>query len=267
MEVYLDIYLLENIIINLFLLMLTFRLLRFNYRGRNVYLAALLGGIYALVIFCNVKILSSIGAKMLVPLIMIYISIEKRNFRFILKSLVVFLILAFMLCGICFGAIQMQNEYLIGQDFVIKNNSVKFVVLSVAVIFIVITRVVDLLKDRALVKNFLYDIYITEGTRTVLVKGFLDTGNELREPVTNLPCIIVENTYFNQFEIAEDKKFIIKYDTINEIGEIRGFKGHNIIIRNEEKNSWTKVEAIICGCERKLSKEDEFQALLSRGIV
>jgi len=25
-----------------------------------------------------------------------------------------------------------------------------------------------------------------------VIKGFLDTGNELREPITNLPCIIVE---------------------------------------------------------------------------
>ncbi|WP_195989329.1 sigma-E processing peptidase SpoIIGA [Clostridium sp. D53t1_180928_C8] len=267
MEIYIDIYILENIIINLFLLLLTFRLLRFDYKKRNVYLAALLGAIYGLVIFCNVKILSSIGVKILVPAIMIYISMEKRSFKVVLKSLVVFFMLAFMLSGICFGTVQMQNTYLIGQEFIIKNNSAKFIVLSVAVIFIVITRVADLLKDRALVKNFLYDIYITEGTRTVLVKGFLDTGNELREPVTNLPCIIVENTYFNQFKIADDKKFTIKYDTINEIGEIKGFKGHNVIIRNKEENTWTKVEAIICGCERKLSKEDEFQALLSRGIV
>ena len=53
----------------------------------------------------------------------------------------------------------------------------------------------------------------------------------------------------------------------NEVDEVRGYKGQNIMIRNEEANSWTKVEAVICGCERKLSKEDEFQALLSRGIV
>lgn len=267
MEVYIDIYLLENIIINLFLLLLTFKLLRFNYKKRNIYLAALLGGIYGLVIFCNVKILSSIFIKILIPMAMVYISMEKRNIKYILKSAVVFFMLAFMLGGICFGTIQMQNTYLIGQEFVIKNNSLKYMLLSIAVIFIVITRLVDLLKDRAMVKNFLYDIYITEGTRTVLVKGFLDTGNELREPVTNLPCIIVENTYFNQFEIADDKKFIIKYDTINEVGEIKGFKGKNIMIRNEESNNWTKVEAVVCSCERKLSKEDEFQALLSRGIV
>ena len=252
MEVYIDIYLLENIIINLFLLLLTFKLLRVDYKRRNVYLAAILGGIYGLVIFCNVKIFSSIAIKFLVPTIMIYISMEKRNLKFIFKSIVIFFMLSFMLSGICFSAVQMQNKYLIGQAFVIKNNSAKFI---------------DLLKDRAMVKNFLYDIYITEGKRTVLVKGFLDTGNELREPATNLPCIIVENVYFNQFEIADDKKFIIKYDTINEVGEVRGFKGQNIMIRNEESNSWRKVEAIVCGCERKLSKEDEFQALLSRGIV
>ena len=90
-----------------------------------------------------------------------------------------------------------------------------------------------------------------------LVKGFLDTGNELREPVTNLPCIIVENSYFNQFEVDDDKKFIIKYDTINEVGEVKGFKGQNVMIRNEELNTWRKVEAVICGCERKLSKDDE----------
>ena len=267
MEVYLDIYLLENIIINVFLLLLTFKVLRFTYKKRNLYLAALLGGIYGLVIFCNVKIFCSLPIKILIPILMIFISIEKRNIKCILKSVIVFFMIAFMLGGICFGAIQMQNTYLLGKEFVIKNNSVKYTVLSVAVIFIITTRIVDLLKDRALVKNFLYDIYITEGTRTVLVKGFLDTGNELREPVTNLPCIIIENTYFDQFEIADDKKFIIKYDTINEIGEIKGFKGKNIMIRNEESNSWSKVDAIICGCERKLSKEDEFQALLSRGLV
>ena len=65
MEIYIDIYLLENIIINLFLLLLTFRLLRFDYKKRNVYLAALLGAIYGLVIFCNVKIFSSVGVKIL----------------------------------------------------------------------------------------------------------------------------------------------------------------------------------------------------------
>ena len=47
MEVYIDIYLLENIIINLFLLLLTFKILRLDYKKKNLYLSSLLGGIYA----------------------------------------------------------------------------------------------------------------------------------------------------------------------------------------------------------------------------
>lgn len=267
MEVYIDIYLLENIIINLFLLLLTFKLLRINYKKRNVYLAALLGGIYGLVIFCNVKIFSSIGIKMLVPSIMIYISMEKRNLKFVFKSLVVFFMLAFMLSGICFGMIQMQNTYLIGQEFVIKNNSASFIVLSVAIIFIFTTRIVDLLKDRAMVKNFLYDIYITEGTRTVLVKGFLDTGNELREPITNLPCILIENEYFLQLEFNKKDEYVIRYKTIDSSDVLHGFRSDFIKIKGKDDSAWREIDAIICGCKTTLSKENDYQVLLSRGII
>ena len=248
MEIYIDVYILENIIIDLFLLLLSFKLLRFNFNKRNIYIAAVVGGIYALVIFCNVKILSSIAMRILMVVFMMYISLENKNLKYVLKSTAVYFMLTFMLGGACFAAVQMQNSYII------------------AIAFIFITRIADLIKERAVVKNFLYDIYITEGQKSVLTKGFLDTGNELREPVTNLPCIILESNYFNQFDVPEDKKFIIKYDTINEIGEVKGFKG-DIMIRNEDSNSWTKISAIICRCERKLSKEDEFHALLSRGII
>lgn len=262
MEIYIDVYILENIIIDLFLLLLSFKLLRFNFNKRNIYIAAVVGGIYALVIFCNVKILSSIAMRILMVVFMMYISLENKN----LKSTVVYFMLTFMLGGACFATVQMQNSYIIGKAFVVQSNSIKYLVLIIAIAFIFITRIADLIKERAVVKNFLYDIYITEGQKSVLTKGFLDTGNELREPVTNLPCIILESNYFNQFDVPEDKEFIIKYDTINEIGEVKGFKG-DIMIRSEDSNSWTKISAIICRCERKLSKEDEFHALLSRGII
>ena len=266
MEIYIDVYILENIIIDLFLLLLSFKLLRFNFNKRNIYIAAVVGGIYALVIFCNVKILSSITMRILMVVFMMYISLENKNLKYVLKLTTVYFMLTFMLGGACFAVVQMQNSYIIGKAFVVQSNSIKYLVLIIAIAFIFITRIADLIKERAVVKNFLYDIYITEGQKSVLTKGFLDTGNELREPVTNLPCIILESNYFNQFDVPEDKEFIIKYDTINEIGEVKGFKG-DIMIRSEDRNSWTKISAIICRCERKLSKEDEFHALLSRGII
>ena len=79
MEIYIDVYILENIIIDLFLLLLSFKLLRFNFNKRNIYIAAVVGGIYALVIFCNVKILSSIAMRILMVVFMMYISLENKN--------------------------------------------------------------------------------------------------------------------------------------------------------------------------------------------
>lgn len=86
MEIYIDVYILENIIIDLFLLLLSFKLLRFNFNKRNIYIAAVVGGIYALVIFCNCKDFKSIAMRILMLVFMMYISLENKNLKYILKS-------------------------------------------------------------------------------------------------------------------------------------------------------------------------------------
>lgn len=267
MEVYLDIFIFENFIINLFLLLLTFKIQRIRYNVKLLYFSSLLGAIYALVIFYNVMILTSILVKIIVSILMIYLAIETKQILTIIKSTFVFFMLAFVLGGMCFSFVVMQNTYIVGQNFTIENNSFKEVLLAVIIVFICITRITDFIKERTLIKNFIYDIYIKEGNNTLQIKGFLDTGNELREPVTNLPCILIEKNYFNQFKIKDEDKYIIRYKTISADGAVKGFKGDNIRIRNEESEEWINIDAIICECEGKLSKSDEFQALLSRGIV
>ena len=267
MEVYLDIIFIENAIIDLFLMLVTLRLLRLKYRKDGIYIAAIIGGIYGLAPIVGSAVLSSTLLKIIVAIIMIILSLKEKVLSNIFKATIMFFMVSFILCGVTFMSLLSSSTYTIYGGMSTSDYSIRWILISILFVGVIAIRVYDTIKERAVIDNFIYDIYIKNDEKILMLKGFLDTGNELREPVTNLPCIIVENTYFNQFEIDDDKKFIIKYDTINEVGEVKGFKGQNIMIRNEEANSWTKVEAVICGCERKLSKEDEFQALLSRGIV
>lgn len=267
MEVYLDIIFIENAIIDLFLMLVTLRLLRLKYRKDGIYIAAIIGGIYGLAPIVGSAVLSSTLLKIIVAIIMIILSLKEKVLSNIFKATIMFFMVSFTLCGVTFMSLLSSSTYTIYGGMSTSDYSIRWILISILFVGVIAIRVYDTIKERAVIDNFIYDIYIKNDEKILMLKGFLDTGNELREPVTNLPCIIVENTYFNQFEIDDDKKFIIKYDTINEVGEVKGFKGQNIMIRNEEANSWTKVEAIVCGCERKLSKEDEFQALLSRGIV
>lgn len=265
MVVYIDVLLFENFVVNLFLLLLTFKLLRFNYR-KSIYLSAVLGTIYTLILFLEWPFGTSFIAKVTVAIIMIIIAIENKTIKNILKCVGCFFILSFTLCGLCFSFVLMQNQYNMFEKFQISNYSIKYISLSIMILYIVIVRAFEYLRERAVIKSLIYDIEISVNKKKFYIKGFLDTGNELREPVTNLPCIIIEECYLNEVVIPEGEYFNVSYSTIAEDGKMRGFKGEKIRIKSEDQD-WRIVDAIICSCTNKLSKENDFNALLSRGVI
>lgn len=265
MVVYIDVLLFENFVVNLFLLLLTFKLLRFSYK-KSIYFSSLLGAIYTLALFLEWPFGTSFISKVLVAVLMISIAIEKRKINNILKCLGCFFTLSFTLCGLCFSFALMKNQYSVFQKFEMNNYSIKYILVSLMILYIFIVRVYEYLKDRSIVNNLIYEIEISVNQNIFYIKGFLDTGNELREPITNLPCIIVEDSYLNKVQIPDKEYFNIPYSTIGESGKIKGFKGEKIRIRSQD-GEWRAIEAIICSCKNVLSKEDEFNALLSRGII
>ena len=127
-------------------------------------------------------------------------------------------------------------------------------------------RLIFYVKDKLVVKGYIFDMEITVGKIKYNIKCFLDTGNELREPVTNLPCIIVEENYldFNKFD--EKEAFFINYNAVGYKGTLKGFKVDNLVLKKDKKE-WKTITAIVCPCKEVLSKEREFNALLSRGVI
>ena len=265
MVIYIDIILIENFIINLFLLLITLRALRYKYY-KTIYIAAMLGSLYTLTMFMENKILVSLPFKITVVLLMLIISTKNFKVIKVLKSSVTFILLSFTLCGVTFAFTMIDNFQSVFEEFSINKYSIKYLIISVMILYIVSIRIIDYLRDRALLNNFMYDIEIVNDKKSIFIKGLLDTGNALREPVTNLPCIIVESDFLNDFEINSNDEFLIPYSTIGEDGRLRGFKSKEVRIRGEDKE-WKRVEVILCKCKNKLSKENEFNALLSRGVI
>lgn len=265
MAIYIDILIIENFIVNLFLLIITMKLLRFGY-SKTIYISALIGAFYTMVLFLQNSILTSLIFKILVIFLMLIVATKSFRILNLLKGIAVFMLTSFTLAGISFAFSMMDNQYSIFKEFKLSNYSIKFLMISLMILYIFIVRVVDSLRERALVNNFIYDIEISNKQDTLLIKGLLDTGNALREPTTNLPCIIVEDNFFSHFNIQEDELFYIPYSTIGEQGSLIGFRSENIKIRTNQ-GEWKNVQAIVCGCTNKLSKENDFNALLSRGVI
>ena len=265
MVIYIDVLLAENFIINLFLLLTSLKIIKYKY-FKTIYLAAMLGSLYTLVLFTNSKVLVSLPFKFIVVILMIMISTKNINLLKVIKSGATFFILSFTLCGITFAFSMIENYKSFLEKYSISNYSIKYLLLSIMLFYILIVRIIDYLKDRALVNNFLFDIEISNKEVSLVIKGLLDTGNGLREPITNLPCIIIEKHFLKGFDIKSEEEFLIPFSTIGEEGSLKGFKTKEVRIRRENEE-WKDIEVIICVCENKLSKNNEFNALLSRGVI
>lgn len=267
MEIYLDVIFLENFVIDMFLLLITAKIMNIKHNNSNLLLSSLIGTLYTIVsIFPRLKLFSLFPFQILVAWIMIRILLKRNNMETEIKATGVYIIIAFLLSGISFWLSIWDKNYSFSSNYTISNASIKCLFISIILIYVISDRVLSYLRERALINNFIYEVYLyIKGVRYV-VKGFLDTGNELREPITNLPCIIVEEKYINYFEESDNNTYYIRYNAIGYSGKLKGFKVDKVILKKSDTEE-IEISAIICPCSEVLNKENEFNALLSRGVI
>ncbi|GAA0734612.1 sigma-E processing peptidase SpoIIGA [Clostridium oceanicum] len=261
MVIYLDVLIFQNFIVNLFLLVVTSQTLKISKKILSYVLAAFLGSLYVLVIiYPSLNFFSSIIFKILVAFFIVWIAFRKNNIFFNLKATAIYICYSMIIAGIC---IFMECSYNSSSfNIIIGNFSYKKLLMALMILYIVASKVVWFIKDRKDISQFIYDVNIVLNNRITKVKAFLDTGNELREPATNLPVIIVDREVFLNINLDDYDKFYIPYSVINgHSGNLKGFKPEGIYIGDEKK------QAIIGISEEKLSSIKDYQALLSRGIV
>jgi len=263
--IYLDVLLFENLVVNLFLLYITARTLRIEAELKYILLAAAIGSMYVITLFYSeLRSFSAVWYKLIVAIILILISFRKRKIMFNLKALSIFVLYSMLLAGACMF-FQYNEEYDIS-NFGIINFSYKKLMVSVMIIYILIDRIIIYIKDRKDLKSLVYSVDIVLKNSEKNIKAFLDTGNELREPATNLPVIIVEKSVFGDIDLELYDKFYVPYRVVNgQGGNLQGFKPECIKIHQGDETK--KREVIVVFCEEKLSDFNDYEALLSRGII
>ncbi len=266
MEIYADVLVLENCIVNFFLLTLTMRCIKHKCKVIALMISSFIGGLYTLVLVIpGLKILSYLPFELIVACIMLRLVYGSTSIFNMIKLLAIFLMISFTLSGICFLLSLKQNSYMLGSSFKIEKYSIKYVILAIMLIYIACDRFIEYIKDKLFTNNFIFEIEFEVKDKKYNFRSFLDTGNELREPITNLPCILVEENLISDINFNKDTYHIL-YSSIGYGGNLKGIRVNNIKIRNKNL-PYEEIDAIICPCKEKLNKESEFNALLSRGVV
>ncbi len=266
MIVYIDVLVLVNFIVNLFVLHVTVQTLRKRVNIMWMCLSSFLGSLYVLtVVYPKFKYLSYLPFKIFIVIAMILIVFRQKSILFNIKASLIFILYSILLAGMCLF-IAMSNGNDMSFNVIIINFPYQKLMLSVMIIYILIYRLVVFIGDRNKISTLIYTIDIVDGSYKKTINAFLDTGNELREPATNLPVLIVERDILREVILDKNNTYYIPYKVINgESGRLIGFKPQYINIHINKKIE--TIDVIIAFCEYKLSKDNDYNGLMSRGIM
>ena len=289
MTVYLDIVLFENILLNYIIILSTAILSREKINFLKIILSSIVGGIFAIIIYVvNLSFLYEIIIKIIVSIIMMKIGFGERKLDKFVKNLIFFYLVSFTFGGIAF----MLLFFISPQNIIINENRfvgtypLKIAILSGGVGFIIITVVAQIIKNKITKKDMICELEIFYKGKNKKIKTMLDTGNLLKEPISNEDVIIVEKESLHEIvssEILENIATILKGNLLdsqnlysykikiipflslgNENGLLVGFKPDYIKVYGDEEV--VRNDIIIGIYNGKLSSNDMYTSLIGLNI-
>ena len=253
-------------------------------------MASTLGAIYSIIAYMSIlEMYSSVILKIILSVIIVYIAYNPQNVKNMWKYLVIFYMTSFVFGGAAFALIYIVKP----QDILMKNGlflgtyPLKTIILGTIVAFVVIVTSFKLVKSKISKKDMFCTIKININKVEIETKAMIDTGNLLKEPISNTPVIVVEHTLLydcmpkeilnnlenilgGDFEnISEEvkNKYISKLKVIpfsslgKQNGMLIGIKPEEVTVINDENEN--KINNVIIGIYNKsLTKRGEYRALI-----
>ena len=167
----------------------------------------------------------------------------------------------------------------------VKEISLKIVIISMLITFMMAKVVVMILKNRINLATEYFDIDIFLEDKKAKLNAFLDTGNTIHEPFNKKSVVFVEGEEIRDFfpkeiyevlikgegmeNIKEDfwksKIVLIPVSTINESYQIKcGIRIDKIIVRNKECNiEKERIAVVLCN---NISKDGSYSAIIGKNI-
>jgi stage II sporulation protein GA (sporulation sigma-E factor processing peptidase) len=194
MERYLDLDLIVNGSMDALLLILTARLLNLSLRLKRI-----LGGVVAgeVPVVLSAYFPSTIIfelSKFFIPWVMVWIAYSYHGIRPYLRATLLFWILSAGLGGLVYALWGWVSfDGLLGNSLRVGLKNLWLLPCAAGLWWIAQKVWHKALESTAQLKPSLYELAIDFGeTQPIRVKALLDTGNQLRDPVTGVPVILVE---------------------------------------------------------------------------
>lgn len=281
--IYVDVLICVNLFINYFLLLSTVKFLNLKFKYIRILIGAFIGAAYSLIIFVpNVNSILSIILKLIVSIIIVFVSFGIMEIKLIIKAVSCFYLINFGFCGV-----MLALWYLFSPLGLMMNNGIVYFNISPVVFLVstlfsyVLIRLLNKITGYSAPKKLFYYINISNNNKVCCIKAKIDTGNTLKEPFSSIPVIVAEYKYIknivpnefkdtmliednNEFDIKDLNNFrLIPFKTVSGNGILPAFKPDKIVIRGGKE---INKEAYVAVCKSgTLSKE--YMGLINPELV
>lgn len=295
MSIYLDVIWLLNFSFDLLLLVLTAIVLKRKTNRLRMVLAALIGSSIVIMMFTPLAFLANhpLG-KMFISVLMVLSAFGFKRFRFFFQGLLTFYFVTFLVGGGMIGIhyfLQQEMTYLEG---VLMTNSTGFghpiswlfVLIGFPVLWLFARNSIEGIETKKIHYDQLVKVQITVDNIQFSLKGLIDSGNQLFDPITRSPVMIIDTLKVQEFlpkllvhqaiqddvmkamseqnegHVWEHRVRIIPYRVVgSEHQFLLGFKPDEVCI--ETKNETIKVQKTIIGLNRTtLSSEGAYECIV-----
>ena len=256
MNIYFDLILLENLLMNYIILFATGIVLKIKMKNFKLIISSLMGSFYAIIIYLKlVQLTENIIMKIILSFCMVWVAFESKTLKQFLKHLIMFYGISFIFGGCAFALIYFISP----QNVKIRNGvlvglyPIKITIIAGAVAFIVIQIIFRINRNKLTTKDIICRLEIKIDNKLIKTKALIDSGNMLKDPISHYPVIIInkevikdDNELLNSLNNIKGGEINSKYENKirlipftslgNKNGMLIGIKADGVKIFYEDQN-------------------------------
>lgn len=266
MTVYIDQYIVINVILNFVILRITKTIIKSKSSNPRLLVSSFAGAIFAiLLLFPQTEFITNTMGKIIFSLILTAISFKSESLKAFLKNLVVFYFVSFTIGGCGYALLNIFN----------KSNyfdTARLLCITVFLSYIILSVISTVYEKYFRYDNLIHKIQIKVGEQETETDCFYDTGNNLYDPISKLPVIVVnigtiknllpESIIYEllhgtdivkiYFSYCMDIKLkLLPYHTVSDSGFMLGFVPTEIFIDGKETRAVIGISSTIMSSDKK----------------
>lgn len=213
MKVYVDVIFIINFLYDFLILSSVSILLKRNADIKHILFGCLIGISTMCTLFISLERIVLLLLKFITSLSMVAITFGHKRF---LENVFYFYIMTIIIGGF---------QYLVtGDEYEV--NLILMGILSPIIIGLYIKSQ----REYKANLNKLYNVVIVDGDNAYALTGYMDTGNTLKDPLTNYPVILVSK----DMKFISKKYFYVPYKVVNSSSILKCLKVDKVLVDNKE---------------------------------